>query len=187
MEAKTVYFDKLGRDNTDEVLRIVKQRAEELGIKTVVVASTKGDTAVKAVDILQGLRVIVVTHFTGYREPNSQEFTEGNRKIVESKGGTILTTTHTFSGISRAVRDKFNTSVIGDIVAGTLRVFGDGLKVACEISMMAADGGLARTDEDAISIAGTGRGADTAILLTPVNSNNFFDLRIKEILCKPRF
>ncbi|MEE9174545.1 MAG: hypothetical protein V3U19_00030, partial [Thermodesulfobacteriota bacterium] len=61
------------------------------------------------------------------------------------------------------------------------------MKVACEISMMAADGGLARTDEDAISIAGTGRGADTAILLTPVNSNSFFDLRIKEILCKPRF
>jgi len=187
MEAKTVYFDKLGRDNTDEVLRIVRQRAEELGIKTVVVASTKGDTAVKAVDVLQGLRVIAVTHFTGYREPNSQEFTEGNRKTVESKGGTILTTTHTFSGISRAVRDKFNTYVIGDIVASTLRVFGDGMKVACEISMMAADGGLARTDEDVISIAGTGRGADTAIVLTPVNSNSFFDLRIKEILCKPRF
>jgi len=187
MEAKTVYFDKVGRDNTDEVLRIAKQRAEELGIKTIVVASSTGDTAVKAMDIFQGLRIIAVSHFTGYREPNSQEFTEGNRKIVESKGGTILTTTHTFSGISRAMRDKFNTRVIGDIVASTLRVFGDGMKVACEISMMAADGGLARTDEDAIAIGGTGRGADTAVVLTPANSSNFFDLRIKEILCKPRF
>lgn len=187
MEAKTVYFDKLGRDNTDEVLRIARQRAEELGIKTVLVASTTGNTAAKAMDVLQGLRVIAVTHFAGYRGPDSQEFTEKNREIVESKGGTILTTTHTFSGISRAMRDKFNTRVIGDIVASTLRVFGDGMKVACEISMMAADGGLARTDEDVISIAGTGRGADTAIVLTPVNSNSFFDLRIKEILCKPRF
>jgi len=187
MESKTVYFDKPGSENTDEVLRIVKQRAEELGIKTVLVASSTGDTAVKAVDVLQGLRVIAVTHFTGFSEPNSQEFTEGNRKIVESKGGTILTTTHTFSGISRAVRDKFNTYIIGDIVAGTLKVFGAGMKVACEISMMAADGGLARTDEDAISIGGTGRGADTAVVLTPVNSSSFFDLRIKEILCKPRF
>jgi len=187
MEAKTVYFDKLGRDNTDEVLRIARQRAEELGIKTVLVASTTGNTAVKATDVLQGLRVIAVTHFAGYRGPDSQEFTEKNREIVESKGGTILTTTHTFSGISRAMRDKFNTRVIGDIVASTLRVFGDGMKVACEISMMAADGGLARTDEDVISIAGTGRGADTAVVLTPVNSNSFFDLRIKEILCKPRF
>ncbi len=187
MESKTVYFEKPGRDNTGEVLRIVKQRAEELGIKTVVVASSAGDTAVKAVDILQGLRVIAITHCTGFTEPNSQEFTEENRKIIESKGGTILTTTHTFSGISRAVRDKFKTYVIGDIVAGTLKVFGNGMKVACEISMMAADGGLARTDEDAISIGGTDRGADTAIVLTPVNSSSFFDLRIKEILCKPRF
>jgi len=187
MESKTVYFDKPGSENTGEVLRIVKQRAEELGIKTIVVASSTGNTAVKAVDVLQGLGVIAVTHFTGFREPNSQEFTEGNRKIVESKGGTILTTTHTFSGISRAVRDKFNTYVIGDIVASTLKVFGDGMKVACEISMMAADGGLARTDEDAISIGGTGHGADTAVVLTPVNSSSFFDLRVKEILCKPRF
>jgi len=187
MESKTVYFDKPGSENTDEVLRVAKQRAEELGIKTVVVASTKGTTAVKAVDVFQGLRVIVVTHFTGYSGPNIQDFTEENRKIVESKGGTILTTTHTFSGISRAVRDKFNTYVIGDIVASTLKVFGAGMKVACEISMMAADGGLARTDEDAICIGGTGRGADTAVVLAPVNSSSFFDLKVKEILCKPRF
>ena len=65
--------------------------------------------------------------------------------------------------------------------------FGAGMKVACEISMMAADGGLARTDEEGISIGGTGRGADAADVLPPVNSNSFFDLRIKEILCKPRF
>jgi len=187
MEAKTVYFDKPGSENTDEVLRIVKQRAEELGIKTVLVASTEGDTAVKAVDVLQGLRIIAVAHLTGFREPNTQEFTEENRKIVESKGGTILITAHTFGGISRAVRDKFNTYVIGDIVAGTLKVFGAGVKVACEIAMMAADSGLARTDEDAIAIGGTGRGADTAVVLTPVNSSDFFDLKIKEILCKPHF
>jgi len=53
--------------------------------------------------------------------------------------------------------------------------------------MMAADGGLVPTDEDAISIAGTGRGADTAVVLKPVNSHNFFDLKIREILCKPHF
>jgi len=187
MESKTVYFDKPGSENTDEVLRIAKQRAEELDIKTVVVASTKGTTAVKAVDVFHGLRVIVVTHFTGYSGPNIQDFTEENRKIVESKGGTMLTTAHAFAGISRAMQEKFSTYVIGDIVANTLKIFGAGMKVACEISMMAADGGLARTDEDAICIGGTGHGADTAVVLTPVNSSSFFDLKVKEILCKPRF
>ena len=187
MELKTVYFETPGRENTEEVLRIAKQRAEELGIKTILVASTRGDTAVKAIEVLKGLRVIAVTHSHGFRDPNEPEFTEENRKAFEGKGGIMLTTTHLFSGISRAVRQKFNTYIIGDIVASTLRVLGEGMKVVVEIAVMAADGGLVRTDEDVICIAGTGHGSDTAVVLTPVISNNFFDLKIKEILCKPHF
>ena len=187
MELKTVYFEQPGQENTEETLRIAKQRADELGIKMVLVASTKGDTAVKAVEVFKGLRVIAVSHSAGLREPNAQEFTEENRKIVEGKGGIILTTTHTFAGLSRAMRTKFNTYVIGDIVASTLRVFGEGMKVVCEIAMMAADCGLVRTDEDVIAIAGSSRGADTAVVLTPVTSHNFFALKVKELLCKPHF
>lgn len=187
MESKTVYFDNPGSENTEAVLRIARQRAEELGIKNIVVASTRGDTAVRAMDAFQGLRVIVVSHVTGLREVNIQEFTEENRQIVESKGGVILTAAHAFSGVSRALRTKFNTVAIGDIIANTLRVFGDGLKVACEIALMAADAGLVRTDEDIIAIGGTSRGADTAIVLRPVNAHNFFDLKVKEVLCKPHF
>jgi hypothetical protein len=186
MESKTVYFDNPGSENTEAVLRIARQRAEELGIKDIVVASTQGDTAVKAMDAFQGLRVIVVSHVTGLREANIQEFTEENRQTVESKGGIILTAAHAFHGLSAAMRNKYNTYVIGDIIANTLRVFGQGVKVACEIALMAADAGLVRTDEDVISIAGTSRGADTAIVLRPVNTHNFFDLKVKEILCKPR-
>ena len=187
MELKTVYFESPGSENTDEALNIARQRADELGIKTILVASTRGDTAVRAMDVLQELRVIVITHVTGFHAPDTQEFTEENRQIVESKGGVILTTAHAFGGISRAMRNKFNTYVIGDIVANTLYIFGQGLKVACEITMMAADSGLVRTDEDVIAIAGTSSGADTAVVLTPVNTHNFFDLKVKEILCKPRF
>lgn len=62
MELKTVYFEHAGKENTDETLRIAKQRAEELGIKTILVASTFGDTGVRAVEVLKGMRVIVVTH-----------------------------------------------------------------------------------------------------------------------------
>ena len=187
MESKTVYFKNTGEENTEAALRIAKQRADELGIETVLVASTEGDTAVKAVEILKGLRVIAVSHATGFREPNIQRFTEENGKMFESQGGTVLTTTHAFAGLSRAMRNKFDTYVIGDIIASTLRVLGEGMKVVCEIAMMAADGGLVRTDEDVICISGTNRGADTAVVLTPVTSQNFFSLKVKEILCKPRF
>jgi len=187
MEGKIVYFEKTGPENTEAVLRIAKQRAEELGIKTILIASTTGSVAVRAVEVLKGLRVIFVSHSTGFREPNVQRFTEEARKIVESKGGIILTATHVLAGLSRALRNKTNTVAIGDLVAETLRIFGHGTKVACEITMMAADAGLVRTDENIISIGGSSKGSDTALVLTPVTSQNFFDLRIKEILCKPHF
>ena len=187
MELKTVYFENPGSENTEEVLRIAKQRAEELGIKTILVASTRGDTAARAMEVFNKSRVIVVSHATGMREPNTHEFTEENRKMVESKGATILTTTHAFGGLSRAMRKKFNMYVLGEVIADTLRIFGQGMKVVCEISMMAADSGLVRTDEDVIAIAGSSRGADTAVVLKPVNTHAFFDLKIKEILCKPHF
>jgi len=185
MELKTTYFENPGRENTKEVLRIARQRAEELGIKTIVVASTTGYTAVKATEVFSGFKIIAVSHSTGMRGPNIQEFTEENRKIVESKGGIVFTTTPVFSGLSAAMRKKFNTYVVGDIVANTLRIFGEGMKVVCEIALMAADGGLVRTDEDVIAIAGSDQGADTAVVLRPVNPSDFFDLKVKEILCKP--
>ncbi len=195
MESKTVYFDNVGSENTDEALRIARQRAEELGIKTVVVATTSGATAVKAMEILKGMRVIVVTHSAGFKEPNIQEFTEDNRKLVQSKGGIILTAAHAFGGLSRSLRqgdipEVKTTYVVGDLIGLALKVFGQGMKVVCEIAVMAADAGLVRTDEEIISIAGTGsagRGADTVIVLQPATAHRFFDMRVKEVLCKPHF
>ena len=185
METKTVYFAESNREATEATLNLTRARAQELGIKNVVVASTSGETAVRAVDLLHESRVIVVTHVAGMREANTQEFSDHHRELVESKGGTVLTTAHAFSGISTAMRNKQNMYVLGAIIADTLRIFGQGTKVACEIALMAADAGLIRTDEDVIAIGGSGHGADTALVLRPVNSHRFFDLKVKEILCKP--
>lgn len=187
IEAKIVYFNKPGVRNTDEVLRIARKRADELGLKTVVVASVRGYTAVKAIDIFQGMKVVVVTAHTGwYHQPNVQHFTEESRKVIESKGGKILTAPHVFGGLSYAMRDKYGTAMLGVDMGNTLRILGQGMKVVCEIAMAAADAGLVRTDEEVISIGGTDTGADTSVVLKPVNVHNFFDLRVKEILCKPR-
>ncbi len=186
MEGKVVYFDKPGSDNSEEVFRIAKRRAAELGIKNVVVATTGGGTAVRAAEVMEGLRVIAVSHVVGSKEANIQEMTAENRQKLESKGGAVVTAAHAFAGVDRAIRRKFSTITMVEIVAQTLRIFGAGVKVVCEISLMAADAGLVRTDEEIIAMGGTSRGADTAVVLTPVNSKDFFDLKIKEILCKPR-
>ena len=186
MEGKIVYFEKPGRENTEATLGIAKKRADELGIKTILVASTVGDTAVRAVDVFKGMKVVAVTHATGWREPNSQEFTEENKKAFESKGGIILTTGHAFIGLTRQAPGA-PSSDMGDIVANTLRMFSQGVKVVAEIAVMAADSGLVRTDEDVMVVSGSGRGADTAAVVRPSNSRDLFRLRIKELLCKPYF
>lgn len=184
--AITVYFGTMGAENTEATLQLAKTRAEELGIKQIVVATTKGDTAVKVAKEFKGYRVIAVTHTAGFLAPGTQELTPENRQKIEKLGAHIYTGTHPFGGIARATRRTFSTYVLGDFMANTLRVFGEGIKVAIEITLMAADAGLVSPEEEVISIAGTGRGADTAIVVKPANAHDVFALRVKEIICKPR-
>ncbi|MBI4743831.1 MAG: hypothetical protein HY776_03280 [Actinobacteria bacterium] len=181
----TVYFEKKGPENTDKTISLAKKRADELGIKSILIATTKGDSAVKASEVFKGYNLVAVTHSTGFAHINIQELEGSKRKTIEENGGKILTSLHSFGGIGRAVRMKFNTYELEDIIANTLRVFGEGTKVAIEITMMATDAGLIHTTEDVVAIAGTGRGADTALVIKPANTQRFFDLKIKEIICKP--
>ena len=183
---KTVYFEKPGPKNTEETLKLAKKRAEELGIQNIIVASTTGETGAKASKIFKDYNLIVVSHVTGFRKPNFQEFLPKNRNTIENNGAKTLTTTHALGTLGRAINKKFGTIQIDEIAANILRLIGQGMKVTCEIACMAADAGLIRTDEEAIVIGGSGSGADTAVVLKPSNTHAFFDLRIKEIACKPR-
>jgi hypothetical protein len=182
---RTVYFENPGPENTEETLKLAKARAEELGIKNVVVASATGETGVKASKVFKGYNLVVVTHVTGFTKPDFQQLVPENRSIIENNGAKILTTAHAFGTLGRAVTKKFGTIQVDGIVSAVLRLFGQGVKVACEIACMAADAGLIRTDEEAIMLGGTGSGVDTAVVLKPSNTHAFFDLLIKEIVCKP--
>jgi len=124
MEIQSVYFSESGSGNTEKTLEIAKKRAEWLEIKTIVVASTSGETGVKAVKTFANHRVVVVTHAVGFPTPDVQELTAQNRAKILEKGGMILTATHAFGGVGRAVRRRFNTYQVDEIIAHTLRVFG---------------------------------------------------------------
>lgn len=180
------YFKKPGPQNTGAVMEIVSRRAAALGIKKILVATNTGRTAFEVSSVLgYGFKIIAVTHVTGFQEPNHQELSEETRRELESKGISVLTCQHAFGGIGRAVRNKLSTYQVDEIIAFAFRTAGQGVKVAVELALMAADAGLVRTDENVISIGGTGRGADTALLLQPANSFRFFDLKVKEVICKP--
>jgi len=183
---ETVYFENAGEENTGETLRLAKRRAEERGINTIVVATTYGNTCLKALEMFAGSNVICVTHCTGFREPNVQFLSEETRTKLQNRGATVLTCTHAFGGVGRGIKNKLQAHQIDEIIAHVLRIFGQGTKVGIEIVLMAADAGLIRTDADVISIAGTHSGADTALVIRPANTHNFLDLKVREIICKPR-
>ena len=119
-----LYFESTGEVNTDETLKIAKERADELGIRDVGVGSTRGGTGVKAVDLFKGYNVVVVPHVTGLREPGQQELTVENVEKIEEGGGEIVIAAHTFSGVNRAIQAKWDTMYPGGIIAQTLRLFG---------------------------------------------------------------
>jgi hypothetical protein len=186
-ERKCRYFRKPGKSNTGDVLDAAAALAAEIGIGTVIVPSVSGRTALAAREAFgMEVRIIAVTHVAGFEGPDIQEMRETARKRLESAGVRVFTGQHAFGGVGRAVRNKLGTYQIDEIMAYTLRTFGQGTKVAVEVALMAADAGLVRTDEDVIALGGTYAGADTALVIGPANSARFFDLKIREVICKPR-
>ena len=186
VERKTVYFQAPGEQNTESVLELVKGYAQAEGIRDIVVASTTGETGVKASKVFKGFSVVVVSHHVGFHEAGVWEMEDDTRKKILENGAKILTATHALSGVERAIRKKFGTIMTLELVAHTLRLFGEGTKVCVEITIMAADAGLIPVDRDVIAIGGTGRGADTALVIRPASASRFFDLEIREIIAKPR-
>jgi len=183
---EVTYFSQPGPQNTDEVLRLARKRAEELGIRDIVVASTSGETGVKASEVFKGFNLVVVSHSTGFKKPGEQRMSEENRRRIIENGGKVITGTEVFLGVGRAIRDRFGTAYPTEIMAQTLRLFGQGTKVAVEITAMAADAGLIPVDRDVIAIGGTRSGADTALIIKPANSLRIFDMVVREVIAKPR-
>lgn len=157
-----------------------------MGIRDIVIATSRGITGAKASEVFKGFNLVVVAHFTGFKEPGFQELTEENRRTIERNGGKILICTHLFMGVERAIKATFNTAYPAEIMAQTLRLFGQGTKVAVETVAMAADAGLIPIDKDVIGIAGTSMGVDTALVIKPANSTKLFDVVIREVIAKPR-
>lgn len=181
------YFRKPGKANTESVLEAAAVRAAELAIGSVIVPSVTGRTARAARKAFgKGVRIVAVTHVAGFEKPDSAEMGQAARKRLESEGITVFTGQHAFGGVGRAIRNRLGTYQVDEIMAFTLRTFGQGTKVAVEIALMAADAGLVRTGEDAIALGGTCEGVDTALVLRPANSARFFDLKVREVICKPR-
>jgi uncharacterized protein len=181
-----MYFEKAGPSNTRQTLISAWERARALGIEEVVLASSHGETALLAHEIFSGCKLSVVTYHGGFETPFESVMAAQTRKDLLDKGMNVISATHALSGVERSVAKKHGGIYPALLIADTLRLFGQGTKVAVEIAIMAADAGVL-SGKDIIAVGGTGRGADTALVLKPANQSALFDLCIRETICKPRF
>jgi hypothetical protein len=181
---KILYFSTPGKQNTDATLQLARERAEILDIKQIVVASTHGYTAKRARIIFAGMgvEIIAVTICAGY-DDLGWTMTPEERSELQQLGTTVLTSIH---ALGDDVSDALSNTAPNRIVRETLYTFCQGMKVAVECAIMAADAGLLDMTSEVIAIAGTGEGADTALVLKPATARKFRKLEIREILAKPR-
>lgn len=179
----TVYFEKRGKENTSKVAELALERARELGIGYIVVASNTGFTARHFLG--KGPKVVCVTHQNGFRQPGMDEMGPEVRSELKAKGAEVLTTTHLFGNVERAITQKEGGLYPGGIISSTLKMFSQGTKVAIEVSVMALDAGMIPYGQPIIAVGGSGGGADTALVLIPSHSKTFFDTEVLEVICKP--
>ena len=182
------YFDEEGNDYTDELITAVKDKLEVSdNINTILIASASGKSALKLYNAVgDDVKIINVTHHMGFSGPNESDIDDDMIKELENIGIKTYYGIHAFSGAARGVTNKYGGYSPLDVVADTLRMFSHGIKVAAEISIMAADAGLIPVGEEIIAIGGRGHGVDSAVILTPVNSKDLFDLEFHEIITMPR-
>lgn len=179
-----MYFDTPGKENTEKTLELAVARAEELGIKEIVVATTSGFTARKAHEICKGMKVVAVSYHAGFKVPFELRISLEERKALNEMGIPVICATHALSGIERGLAKKIPGAYLTVLVAQVLKMFGQGLKVAVEVAVMAADSGELSGDK-IIAAGGTGKGCDTAVVMTPADMSRFLEMKIHEVLCKP--
>jgi predicted Fe-Mo cluster-binding NifX family protein len=174
-------------DPTLDVIDSVLERLRVGGIDHVVVATTSGKTGIRFTEALadRDVHVVCVTHHVGFKGGDTDEVEPAHRERLTEFGAAVVTAGHALSGVPRSLSKTFGGSSPAEIVAHTLRLFGQGMKVCVEIAVMAADAGAIPTDRDVLCVGGTGHGADTAVVLKPAHMNAFLETRIREVLVFP--
>jgi hypothetical protein len=152
------------------------------------VATTTGETGLAFSEAFKDadVNLVVITHSHGFKEPNSIEMPEDTRDKILANGAKVYTGTMPTHSLDVAFSKKFSGSYLTQIVANSLRRFGEGAKVCCECVMMAVDAGLIPEGEEVLAVAGTARGADTVTVLKSAATKRFLDLKVLEFVAKPR-
>jgi hypothetical protein len=188
------YFDEPGEENTKLVIEAVSQRLEVRGIRTVIVASTSGETAVAFAHSLKGKAVLICVSEAPYRREWGEEWPclkQEFRQELERLGATIIDKAPYVFHSSVLEAARWPGAFPERLVKETLYSFGQGMKVAVEVALTGVSCGYVTPYEDVIGVGGSSKGADTAIVLRATYPASLFDkdpakrLEIREIIAMP--
>jgi len=186
----TFYFGVHGEVNTDKTIELARERAEELGIGKLVVASETGLSALKVIDAFPGSEVIVVSSAAGTCVEGSVVgdlrigiSDEGILEELRGRGAVVVRGTDPFWNIA-ARAGLVDACRLGMMF---FKVICCGLHVCMSAVLEATDAGHLVEGEEAVALAGSFVGLDTAVVARAANSVNFFKkFEVLEVICKPR-
>ncbi|MFZ0926273.1 MAG: hypothetical protein WCE82_11885 [Halobacteriota archaeon] len=168
IERKITYFDAPGEENTAAVLNIARERAKELGIRQILIPSVRGASAEKALDFFATDQLTLF--FVG---TDPSRFSPETKKHIENAGFKLV--------FYKEVDYQYS-----DEVKNAFRRFGQGTKVAVELTLIAAQVGIVEPGSEVVALGGSSKGLDTALVTKAATSDEFYELEVREILCKPR-
>ena len=187
ISSKTIYFKKQGSINTKEAINCAYKRCQKDDIKSIVVATSSGNTGIKVAKKFTQIKINIIPVWLNAGSTKSQtKENKENRKILNGLGINGVQGIQAFSGVERAIFQRWSTAGPVMIISDTLRIFSEGVKVGIEIALMACNSGKITPKDEVLTISGTSEGADTAMVVKPTYSHSFYQFSVKEIICKPR-
>lgn len=194
VKREVYYFDEPGEGNTMLVIEAVSRRLKTDGIREVIVASTSGETAVQFAQELQDKAELICVSEAPYWQELKKEWSslkQEYRRELEKRGVAIIDRAPYVFHSSVLEAARWHAVSPERLVRETLYFYGQGMKVAVEVALMAVSCGYVAPYKDVIAVGGSGKGADTAIVLRTTYPPSLFDkdpakrLEIKEILAMP--
>lgn len=189
---KVLYFEDAGkwRENTAALVELVAKELKASRIKHVVFATCRGYTGAQFAPVAKenpGVNFVGVAMSPAIDKLFDVKWNARWGRAMEEAGIRFMRGTHALTGgVDRALRDTFEGGFPPSaIIANTLYLFSQGMKVAVEVVAMACDAGLLPEGVKTIACGGTGSGADTAIVVTSAASANLFKMKIHRVLAMP--
>jgi len=187
---QVVYFeDKAAfEENTRQVVGLVSEYLKgHPELRHVIAASSTGYTAAQfARADLGGAHLVAVKMSQAVDAIYGVKLGAEHTKVLEERKVPLVMGTHALTGAAdHALVDKFRALPPTTLIANVLYLFSQGMKVCLEITAMAVDAGRVPEGVEAIAVAGTDQGCDTAVVLRTASSTHFFDLEVRKLLAKP--